>query len=705
MLHVLRLTRHDPGVPPADLDRQLIQLLVQIGVIIGVSRLIGVLMRRFTQPPVMGEVIAGLLLGPSFLGWLAPGAWAALFPAQTMPQLKMLAELGIVLFMFVIGRELNPTLLRRRGGAAAVISITSIVVPFALGIGVALALYHDLAAPGVSRLGFAGFVGAAMAITAFPVLARILIERGMLRSPLGTLTLTCAAVDDIAGWCLLALVAAVGQAHGAVVLLWVAGYVAVMIAAGRPLLRRLAAFYDSRGGVSQNMLAVFLVLLLASALATQWIGIHAIFGGFLIGAMMPRSRGLGRELAEKLEDFVTVFFLPIYFAYSGLRTQVGLLDTPGLWLICALLIVVAVAGKFGGGALAARLTGSSWRESAALGALINTRGLMELVILNVGLDLGLIPPTLFTMLVLMALVTTLMTAPALALIDPSGSLQRGPVEAEGGEPAGAVLVPVALSSSGPRLLDLALALAEDEAPRVYALHIARPAESGTLGADVPSDGDPGKTALAPLLAHAEERGADVRPITVTSRRPADEISEVARLKGAGLIVMGWHKPVFAKSVLGGTLDRVLRRSPVDMAILIDRDGPTPPKRVLLPYAGTAHDRLALRLGARLARRAGADLTLLHVVHPGRGAPRLEREARQLLDTVAPEPMTGHTIRMLVIESRRPVDAVLAEAAQHDLTMLGVGEEWELAPHLFGLRSERVVVDNPSSLLIVRAAAR
>ena len=687
----------------------LLLLTIQVGVIIAASRLLGVVMRRFAQPQVLGEIVAGILLGPSFLGWLAPGVWAALFPADTIPFLELLAGFGIVIFMFLIGLELNPALLRQRGRAAAVISVTSIALPVVLGAAVAALLYRDLAAPEVSRLGFAGFIGAAMAITAFPVLARVLIERDLLHSRLGALALTCAAVDDVAGWCLLSVVAAVGHAHRAphavVLLAWLLFYLAVMVAALRPLLRRLTALYESRAGVSQNLLAVVFIALLVSALVTQWIGIHAIFGAFLLGAMMPKHSGFVRDVSEKLEDFATVFFLPIYFATTGLRTQVGLLDSVGLWLVCLLLIAVAVAGKFGGCLAAARATGFGWRESAALGALVNTRGLMELIILNVGLDLGLITPTVFTMMVLMAIVTTAMAAPALALIDPEGRLQPGAIEAESSAPGGSVLIPVALSTSGPHLLDVALSLAADDAPRIYALHVARPVERGALGANVPADGVSGDGVLAPLLAHARARGVEVRPVAVTSRNPAEEICEVARLKGAQLVVMGWHKPVFSKSVLSGTLDRVMRRCPTDIAVLVDKGTPSPPHRILLPYTGTVHDRLALRLAARLALRAGADLTLLHVVHPGRTKPRLEREARQLLDTVAPEPMTGHAVRLLVIETDRTVDAVLAEAVQHDLTVLGVGEEWHLAPHLFGLRSERVAAENPSSLLIVRAAGR
>jgi Kef-type K+ transport system membrane component KefB/nucleotide-binding universal stress UspA family protein len=697
-------------VSAGDLDRLLLLLTIQAGVIIGVSRLLGVLFRRYRQPQVIGEVVAGILLGPSLLGWAAPEVSAALFPHESLPFLKIVAEVGIVFFMFLIGLELNPLLLRNRGRAAAVISGTSIFVPFVLGATTAVVLYRHLAVPDVSRLAFAAFLGAAMAITAFPVLARILIERDMLHSPLGALTLTCAAVDDIAGWCLLSCIAAFGHARGGLhvitILGWLAVFLVVLLGAVRPLVRRLAALYESRGSVSQNMLATIFVLLLASALATQWIGIHAIFGAFVLGAVMPKDGGFVRDLSEKIEDFTTVFFLPIYFAYTGLRTEVTLLDTPAAWLMCAALIAVAVAGKFGGSVIAARAVGLEWRESAALGALVNTRGLMELIILNLGFDLGLITPTVFAMMVLMAVLTTMMTAPALARIDPHGHLQSTVVIPESGVAGpGTVLIPVALSSSGPHLLDIALALAEPDRPRIYALHVARPAERGALGARVRFDGDGRDDTLDPLLAHARARGVEVRPLVVTSRHPAAEICDVARLKDARLIVMGWHKPVFSKSVLGGTLERVMRRSRADLVILVDKGLDATPQRILLPYSGTAHDQLALRLAARLAQRDGADLTLLHVVRPGRTAPRLEREARQLLETVAPEPMTGHHTRLLVIETDRAVDAVLSEAKRHDMTVLGVGEEWELAPHLFGLRSERIAVENPSSLLIVRAAGR
>jgi Kef-type K+ transport system membrane component KefB len=410
----------------AEFDRLLALLLLEIAVILAVARLLGLGFRALRQPQVIGEVVAGILLGPSLLGALAPAAAAALFPPAALPFLKVLSEIGIVVFMFLVGLELDPALLRRRGRVAVAIASTGIALPFALGAAASLPLYPAYAGPRATAAGFALFLGAAMSITAFPVLARILIERGLLRTQLGTLALTCAAVDDVAGWMLLSLVAAVGAARGefgvVAVLLHVAVFVAVMLGVVRPLLARLAT--RAGGRVTADLLAVFLVLLMLSALATQWIGIHAIFGAFLFGVVVPQAGGFARQLGEKVEEFATVFLLPLYFAYTGLRMQVGLLAGPNEWAVAAVLIAIAVAGKLGGTLIASRLVGLGWREGGALGVLVNTRGLMELIILNLGLDLGLISPTIFAMMVLMAIATTMMAAPALAWLEPRGKAVR-----------------------------------------------------------------------------------------------------------------------------------------------------------------------------------------------------------------------------------------------------------------------------------------
>jgi len=403
-------------------ERLLSVITLEIFVVLAVARALGALLRALGQPQVMGEVVGGIVLGPSLLGWLAPGVSAALFPSAALPYLKVLSEYGIVFFMFLVGLELDPALMRGRGYTAVFISHASIIIPFLLGVALAGWLYAEHAPGGVRFLSFALFMGASMSITAFPVLARILIERDLLGTRVGAVTIVCAAVDDVTAWCILAFVVAVASTadvtQAARTLVLAGGYLAVMLVAVRPLLGRLSAMVDRTGRLSQNLVAVVFLLVLASAIVTDTIGIHAIFGGFMMGAIMPKEALFTRELVDKVEDFAVVFLLPIYFAYTGLRTRIGLLDTPAMWLECAAIVATATLGKFGGSSVVARLTGLGWREACALGVLMNTRGLMELIILNIGLDLGVISPALFAMMVLMAIVTTLATTPALALVYP-----------------------------------------------------------------------------------------------------------------------------------------------------------------------------------------------------------------------------------------------------------------------------------------------
>jgi nucleotide-binding universal stress UspA family protein len=458
-----------------------------------------------------------------------------------------------------------------------------------------------------------------------------------------------------------------------------------MLVVARPLLRNLSLMMDRSGRLTQDVVAIVFLLVLASSIATERIGIHAIFGAFMLGAVLPKHTLFTRELVDKVEDFAIVFLLPIYFAYTGLRTRIGLVDTPALWLQCAGIIAVATLGKFGGSAVAARLTGIGWREACALGVLMNTRGLMELVILNIGFDLGVLSQSLFAMMVLMAIVTTLATTPVLQLLYPPERFRAELVATPAARQA--VLVPVALPRSGPLMIEVAASLAEAPESPLYVLHLERPPERGTLGVGLAAtDND---DALGPTLAHARERGLEVRPLQFVSLSPADDIRDVARATGAGLIVMGWHKPVWSRTVLGGTVYDVMRETNADVVVLIDRGLSWPPRRVLVPFAGTAQDRAAARLAARVARRLDAALTVLGVVRPGAPALRFD-----LPDIPA----------MRVIESTSPVDAVIEEAAAHDLTVLGVGHDWEMQPHAFGLRSERLAAECPSSLLIVRGRA-
>ena len=406
----------------------LFHLVLQIAAILMAARVVGFLFQKINQPQVIGEMVAGILLGPSLLGWVAPGVSAALFPPQSLGYLNALSQIGLVVFMFVVGLALDPTELKGYGHAAVLTSHVSIVAPFCLGGLTALYLYPRLSDDGVTFSGFALFMGSAMSITAFPVLARILSERGLVRSRMGTLAIACAAVDDITGWCILAYIVVLVRVTQAGRPAWVtmSGSLLYVLTMNFVVRRFLPAFeraYRKRDRLSDNLVAVIVILLLASALATEWLGIHLLFGAFLMGAIMPKTPDFTRYLLHKFESVIVVLLLPLFFAFTGLRTRIGVGGGSAIWFYSALVIVVAITGKLGGSMLAARLSGMPWRDSAALGVLMNTRGLMELVILNIGLDIGVISPAMFSIMVLMALVTTFMTTPLLEWIYPSRLLQ------------------------------------------------------------------------------------------------------------------------------------------------------------------------------------------------------------------------------------------------------------------------------------------
>lgn len=421
---------------PARFSRTVLDLTLLLGqllVILAAARLAGLAVSRLGQPRVVGEIFAGIALGPSMLGSLAPSASHALFPSGRLVPLAALSQLGVLLFMFTVGLRLDRDALRGRVRAAVAVSHASIVIPFALGAGLAPWLHPRLAGEGVGNasvglLPFTLFLGAAMSVTAFPVLARILTERGLLGTRLGAVAIACAAVDDVTAWCILAGVVAVARVEHAFgsfawTLITVGAYAALLMTLGRTALAALDRWRIARRmSVTSETVGLAVLLALASALVTEWAGVHALFGAFLAGAIMPRTSGLASELADRVEPVVGTVFLPVFFAYTGLRTNIGLVSGAELWGICAAVIAAAILGKLGGSAVAARLTGTPWREATALGALMNTRGLMELVVLNIGLELGVISPTLFAMMVLMALVTTCMTTPLLQLL-----LGRAPV--------------------------------------------------------------------------------------------------------------------------------------------------------------------------------------------------------------------------------------------------------------------------------------
>ena len=394
-------------------------LLTQIIVILTMAGLFRRLFQWIGQPPVMGEMVAGIVLGPSVLGLIYPPAVSFLFPATSLETLRQLSQIGVVLFMFIVGMELNVRHLRERGSAAVMISHASIIVPFLLGTALSLFLYRELGPAGTSFHAFALFIGVAMSITAFPVLARILEDRRLSQTTLGSIALTCAAVDDVTAWCILALVIALVKSTGLVSSVLTIGltlvFAVAMLFVVRPQLARVIKEPDSQLH-RHRLIPVILAFVLACALLTETIGIHALFGAFSAGVVMPPSTEFRIFLKDKLEAFGSYALLPLFFAFTGLRMQVGLLNDWQGWLLCVVIIIVAIAGKLGGSMLMSRWTGMSWSRSFSIGVLMNTRGLVELVVLNIGYDLGILPGRIFTMMVLMALVTTFMTGPLLSLV-------------------------------------------------------------------------------------------------------------------------------------------------------------------------------------------------------------------------------------------------------------------------------------------------
>jgi len=680
-------------------------LLIQTLAILAASRIVGLATRRLGQPMVVAEIIAGILLGPSLLGWVAPDLSATMFPSESLGTLNLVAQLGLVLFMFLVGLELDPALLRGRTHTSIAISHTSIVVPFALGVGLGFSMTPELAPD--SGIAFPLFMGAAMSITAFPVLARILTERRLLRTRVGAVTIACAAVDDVTAWCILAFVVAAARAVGVEGALVTTGlsllYIAVVVFGVRPLMRRLAARVAHPETMSQNVVAVVLAMALVSAWVTETIGIHALFGAFLLGAVVPKDGGFARALSEKLEDLVGVILLPLFFAYSGLRTEIGLLDTGAEWSITGVVILVACAGKFGGSAIAARLTGLSWRESSALGVLMNTRGLMELIVLNIGLDLGVITPTVFSMMVLMALFTTFITSPLLAVIYPPAIMARDLLAQAPASPPTlprfGILACVSNPATAPGLATLAASLAGRAAARarVWGLHLIDPTEREAFEVEL-QGGDEDVAALAPFNARARELDLAVRPMSFASAEPGKDICRVAEARDVDLVLLGWHKPILSQTHLGGVVHDVLTGADAPVGIFVDR-GLEAPRRVLVPWLGSdaeQHDEAALGIAARLAATTGASLTVLGVARPG---VTVERPRN------APEGAL-----FVVVGAADPVDAVFDYAGRglepFDLIVVGLGRAWGLPERRFlpvslGLTPERLLHDAPTSVLAIR----
>ena len=396
-------------------------LLLQILIILLTSRLFGIVFRKLGQQTVIGEIIAGIFLGPSIFGWIFPELSSFIFPQNSFLSLQFLSQIGLAFFMFVIGMELDLNKIKNKAHDAIIISHVSIILPFFLGVCVSYFIFQELAPKGISFTSFALFIGIAMSITAFPVLARIIKERGMTKTPLGVLAITCAAADDVTAWCLLAAVIAIAKAGSITSALFTIGlavaYIFFMIYIIKPWLQRIANKHVKKEMIDRTVISISFFILLLSAYFTEIIGIHALFGSFIAGVIMPNNIRFKEILTDKIEDVSTILLLPIFFAFTGLRTQIGLLNAGHLWIFCMIIISVAITGKLIGSSLTAKIVGRTWKDSLSLGVLMNTRGLMELIVLNIGYDLGILGPEIFAILVLMALFTTFMTGPLLDLIN------------------------------------------------------------------------------------------------------------------------------------------------------------------------------------------------------------------------------------------------------------------------------------------------
>ena len=538
-----------------NLQHPLAILLAQIITIIIVARLLGWVCKKIGQPSVIGEIIAGIILGPSLIGMYFPEFSAALFPAKSLGNLQFLSQIGLILFMFIVGMEIDLKVLRNKAHEAVVISHASIIIPFALGMGLAFFTYQSFAPEGIQFLSFALFMGIAMSITAFPVLARIVQERGIHKTRLGTVVITCAAADDITAWCILAAVIAIVKAGSFLSAFYIMGlalaYVVVMIYVIKPFLKRVGELHATRENLSKPIVAIFLLILLLSSYATEVIGIHALFGAFMAGAVMPENIRFRNIFIEKVEDVALVLLLPLFFVFTGLRTQIGLLNDPSLWKITGLIILVAVAGKFIGSALAAKFVGQNWKNSLTIGALMNTRGLMELVVLNIGYDLGVLTPEVFTMMVIMALLTTFMTGPALDFINyifkpKVVEIPQQPKDISKYK----ILVSFGTTETGKTLLKLANGLTKKSSnmASLTAMHLSQTNELHHYNLE-----EYEKEIFDPIIEESKHLNQEVTPLFKASNDINYDIADLANKGEYDLLLVGLSESIFQGSLLGKVL--------------------------------------------------------------------------------------------------------------------------------------------------------
>jgi Kef-type K+ transport system membrane component KefB len=703
-------------------ENTVVAFFIAVVIVMLFARLCGSLMPRIRQPRVMGEVLAGILLGPTLFGALDPGLQSQIFASDIVPYIGVAANLGLVFYMFLIGLEVDLGQLRGRARMTLAVSNTALLVPLMLGLLVALPLY-TLLAPDIRFAAFALFVAVSMSITAFPVLARIISERRMIKRPLGTLALSAAAVDDVSAWFLIALATAVAGAGSGVAVLetigWAAVFCLVMAFAVRPVMARAAVAYDEAGRVPGTWVTVIFAGVLLSAITTETIGIAVIFGAFVMGLAMPRHAGLSEDVTQRVEDFVLTLLLPLFFAYTGLRTNVELLGSGQLVAITAGLCALAIVGKYGGTLIAARVIRLPWRQSAVLGALMNTRGLTELIVLNLALSTGAISQALFTALVIMALLTTFMAGPLIRVLDPHNAYGEEPEEElitagprpapaqPGAAPEHSILVAPQSAAALEQLLALAEPLARSEPRRELILaRLVRPPRGAAVRGGLQTEARKVSEATEQLQSRRAElvdAGIDARAVALTSADPGRDITRLCRSEEVDLVLLDGRRPMLGDGVPREEVGTVLNEAKCDVAVLVAREStpvdPGPGRPVTVPFGGADHDWAALELASWIAAASGAPLQLLGSA----GRQEDGRDASGLLANAAlvVQQFAGVSAEPVLAEPGR--DGILAATAGAGLLVVGLSERWRKE----GLGETRRAIARaaPAPIVFVRRGAR
>lgn len=587
-------------------------LLLQIIVILLVTRTLLSFTSRFGQPVVITEIIAGIVLGPSLFGLLLPGVSAYLFPPESLGNLHVLSQVGLVLFMFILGMELDIRVLRTQARTAILVSNVGIVVPLLMGMALAYFLYTDYAQNGATFPGFALLLGISLSITAFPVLAKIVQERGLFKSPLGAITMTSAGAIDIAAWCMLAAVVAMIKAGGFIdaagpVAMGIV-YVAFMLTVIKPLMKKLGSVYASKEIFNKRVVGLILLVLLGSTYVAEIIGIHALFGAFLAGVIMPHNLSFKKIITEKFEDISLVLLLPLFFIFTGLRTDLALLNSVSHWLAFVAVMMVAMLSKFGAISLSARLSGQSLKDSLSLGMLLNTRGLMEVVVINIGYELGIFSAEIFTMLVLMTIATTAMTTPALNYIERAFKREDfGARVLSRIRTSFKVLLSFGPPKMGSTLIRLAdqLTLKHNRNVAITALHITPSYDVKPYEAVLYE-----KEGFQPIRSTAQLLGLKIQTLYKNTEEVDKEIISTVANGRFDLVLVGAARPMFTEKVTGGVLKQLLEVGQTNIGVLIDR-GFVMAESILL-LLGSDEDLALLEYAYRFRSSNRARVTVLKV---------------------------------------------------------------------------------------------